>query len=531
MAWAHQGSSWTEAETNIFARVKWLRVLLMITPAVVALCAALWHGAFLVDDAYITFRYAENLAGGRGLVFNPGDAVLGTSSPLMAILLGLLRLVGVNVPLAARGLGVMSVVAVVLIVQVLARRCLGPVGAAVLAACAAIHPALTFTANSGMETGLSMAAVYGTLLLAVQGRYFPAGLAGGTAFLLRPDGALVVLVIIGVVLLRAPRRVWQPLVATVVVAAPWLIFAAITYGRIMPHSIEAKQFIHPDTPLHVLQTALQWLTVGRATMIIGGFAMVGLAMSVFRGTELALLAIWILLYLGGLSLARIECVFPWYVTPVLPGMMLLAGYGITCLARALPVGAPGAPTEHRFLSRVPVPFLLLLLAVLCLLDAPAWRAKHERQFARVRAYLRIAELLRPRCAPGDVVFLGEVGALAYGLAHQRILDSSGINSPEVLHARKADRAHLRAAGIVGPAREGSPVWVLAVVDRFRPRYIVTYRRWLHIETITEHVPSFNRTYRRIAADVPGLGNFFVFERVAENTDRLFPATNPSYATP
>ena len=32
--------------------------------------ARFWH---VVEDAYISFRYARNLSEGRGLVFNPGD--------------------------------------------------------------------------------------------------------------------------------------------------------------------------------------------------------------------------------------------------------------------------------------------------------------------------------------------------------------------------------------------------------------------------------------------------------------------------
>src|SRR5580700_1207941 len=41
----------------------------------------------LFDDAYITFRYAANLARGFGLVFNPGERVLGTTSPLFTFIL------------------------------------------------------------------------------------------------------------------------------------------------------------------------------------------------------------------------------------------------------------------------------------------------------------------------------------------------------------------------------------------------------------------------------------------------------------
>jgi len=37
-----------------------------------------------LDDAYITFRYAQNLAAGLGFVYNAGERVLGTTTPLCA---------------------------------------------------------------------------------------------------------------------------------------------------------------------------------------------------------------------------------------------------------------------------------------------------------------------------------------------------------------------------------------------------------------------------------------------------------------
>src|SRR5688572_32962034 len=41
----------------------------------------------LVDDAFITYRYVANLVNGNGLVYNPGEAVLGTTTPGYALLL------------------------------------------------------------------------------------------------------------------------------------------------------------------------------------------------------------------------------------------------------------------------------------------------------------------------------------------------------------------------------------------------------------------------------------------------------------
>jgi len=46
-----------------------------------------WWVGFIRDDAFITFRYAKNLADGLGFVYNPGEHVYGTSSPGFALLM------------------------------------------------------------------------------------------------------------------------------------------------------------------------------------------------------------------------------------------------------------------------------------------------------------------------------------------------------------------------------------------------------------------------------------------------------------
>ena len=54
--------------------------LLIAALLLVAFC----YGSHLehsTDDAYITYRYARNLADGHGMVFNPGVHHLGTTAP------------------------------------------------------------------------------------------------------------------------------------------------------------------------------------------------------------------------------------------------------------------------------------------------------------------------------------------------------------------------------------------------------------------------------------------------------------------
>jgi hypothetical protein len=73
------------------------RKVVLVTSLVVAAIILAWgitrspHNAY--DDAYITYRYADNLRQGLGLVYNPGEWVLGTTTPLFALLLGTLSLI------------------------------------------------------------------------------------------------------------------------------------------------------------------------------------------------------------------------------------------------------------------------------------------------------------------------------------------------------------------------------------------------------------------------------------------------------
>ena len=56
---------------------------------VTALVALAWGRRFVVDDAFISFRYAEHLAMGHGLVWNPGEHVEGYTNFLWTLLMTL----------------------------------------------------------------------------------------------------------------------------------------------------------------------------------------------------------------------------------------------------------------------------------------------------------------------------------------------------------------------------------------------------------------------------------------------------------
>ena len=52
------------------------------------------------DDPFITFRYAQNLRAGLGFVYNPGERVLSTTTPLYTLLLTGLSFLWSDLPLS-----------------------------------------------------------------------------------------------------------------------------------------------------------------------------------------------------------------------------------------------------------------------------------------------------------------------------------------------------------------------------------------------------------------------------------------------
>ncbi|MEM7356852.1 MAG: hypothetical protein AAF657_38920, partial [Acidobacteriota bacterium] len=88
--------------STIGPRSRWL-----VAAAVLSLvyCLALTHqmGEKSHDDAYITYRYAENLARGGGLSFNRGEPYLATTTPLLTLGLAALDRLAPSVPIPVIG--------------------------------------------------------------------------------------------------------------------------------------------------------------------------------------------------------------------------------------------------------------------------------------------------------------------------------------------------------------------------------------------------------------------------------------------
>lgn len=211
--------------------------------------------ASMVDDAFISFRYARNLVEGQGLVWNAGERVEGYTNFLWTVCLAaIFALTRIDMPWIALVLSLAAFVANVLVTARLGRLLAGPdrsLPYLPLAACL-VAVQLTFCsyATSGLETmaGSLFVNLGALALFRADG---PRGAARAGAWLIlatfvRPDHGLFYAVAGATLLLEqrpwsAPRlRLLAAFAAPALAYAVYLGWKLTYYGHVLPNTFYAK---------------------------------------------------------------------------------------------------------------------------------------------------------------------------------------------------------------------------------------------------------------------------------------------------
>ncbi|MRS02717.1 hypothetical protein EG832_05770, partial [bacterium] len=224
---------------------KYYLPLLIITLALVAR----WiPGPRTIDDSYITFRYARNILAGEGFVFNPGEPVLGTTTPLYTLLMVSLGAVSggtnANFPTLALILNSLADAATAIFLWQIGRHLKQPLAGLAVALVWCILPySVTFSVG-GLETSVYIFLLTSSFYFYLTHRIFPAALLGSLAILTRPDAILLLIPIALDHLIRVVRKqeklLWKDVLALVVLPLVWYSFATIQFGSPIPHSVQAK---------------------------------------------------------------------------------------------------------------------------------------------------------------------------------------------------------------------------------------------------------------------------------------------------
>jgi hypothetical protein len=445
----------------------------------------------VVDDAYITFRYAHNLAHHGQLVFNRGERVEAISNVLWAFVLVPAAWLGTSLPNAAVVLSLMLTAVAFLRMWQLsaildAPRSVALGGIAVVVGNSTVLHAWT----SGLE-----GALYGALLVEIVFRYAKgalgiAALMAGLLAATRPEGVAVgalMIIVLAVerrsfLVMRVPAAIWVAAVGSLA------LFRLTYFGSVFPNSVVAKTYLYRHGEWsHVLQEGIRY---------VWGFMNASGPMVALSGAALVLFIIYRPWERGPSSSVFILCVllilWSFVVTMArggdwMPGYRLLSLYGglygVLCLHIPLfgvPLGVP---------SRFLVPALLALSVgpvAYATITAPSdsfTRGVVERINTESTApcYPEFARRLAPLLREDDIVASEAIGVVSYRLIDTQIHDVLGLGDPYI-------------------ARSGMPIFQFGklnlnyTVNVVRPAVMLCHTPsllWPHPENLTE----FYHAYR------------------------------------
>ncbi len=430
------------------------------------------------EDAYITFRYAKNLAIGNGLLYNPGERVMGFSSPLWTVWSALGWRISGHPVEWARAWSVAADVVTLLMGAALLRRHCGRAAAWCFAWFFAGWPFFAAVAVSGMETSVVLALM--TLAAGLVERRSPlSGPALAALVLSRPEGLAAAAVI-------ALGARWRDRAVAFALAGLGIGWLWVYYGSPIPQSLLAKAGIYGHPGPLAGRYWWEWLVplplagppattegvhlfvlsvVLAPALLLGVPVMWRLRRTGFGLLVGAALSIWL-----GYALLGVAYFF-WYLVVPLAGLLLVASAGMPRLVRG-----PGL-----YLSAAT--YVLGVWGIA--LPLYAGRASIE-----LRLFGMTANYLAEHVRPGEKVFLEPIGMIGFRNPLV-VVDEVGLVSPAVARRRAQGagwytdviagqrpewlvvRPSLISGGAAFAGRH-APMRNAAELDSLRARYRVTH---------------------------------------------------------
>jgi hypothetical protein len=417
---------------------------LLISLLIVTAGWMVWLAVYQVDDAFIVYRYARNLARGDGFVFNSGERVEGVTCFLWTVALVPFSLAGLPLPRVAP---VLTAIAGLSCLVLVARRHAESEGRARIeyrdltpSLLLSASPAFAYWSVGALET-----VPYALLLtLAAQAHArerFRGGWISavwlGIAGLVRPETPLLVAALgadrARTHGLKATLR-WLGIVAAIV--GPFILFRRLYFGAWLPNTYFAKagaslavQLTNGGTYLSGCLASLipSFGVSGIPIAIIGALAFAVLCAFAWRGTALRTEAIVVLAVAASIVVDGGDwMVLSRFWVPALPCLAVIVGAALLRLAAWRRLGLAAAA--------------VLVAAIVANGFVEGVRQRNGgpglliNALGYQEAHLKIAGFLNDRGAPGDAVALMDIGIIGWNADRLRVIDITGLTDHDIARA-------------------------------------------------------------------------------------------------
>lgn len=461
-------------------------------------------GHWVIDDAFISFRYAQNLVNGAGLVFNAGERVEGYTNFLWTLMMALALWLGQDPIIIASISTLILAFVIVSLTLVVGEALAGPTWAWVAALLVALSsPFLLYTSRgSGMETALFTALLLLVLFLVQHQRIGWAGSLTALTMMTRPDG-LILAVVVGIVCIVTPfdeKNRQQPpkggttrmgvvryLLPILLIFGPYFAWRWSYYGYPLPNTFYVKV---GGTQAQLVRGLAYLWAFGRDYLLLIAGALGALLGLLLRREALKpgvrLLVGWSLVFclyiavVGGDWMPGAR-----FGVPLIPPLAILCAWGLATLAERSRASA-----------------LLLATGLLCLLalrlpDDSGYdpRTSVWREVDMVTKQREVGRWLALNTPPDTLIVAAAAGALPY-YAQRPTIDAFGLNDTYI--------AHLPSTNL-GTGKPGHEKSDPAYVMRRRPAIIP----WSAAPVVFDH-PRFSQDYEvrwYLGPEGAGLGMF------------------------
>ncbi|MFQ6008007.1 MAG: hypothetical protein ACE5K8_03560 [Candidatus Zixiibacteriota bacterium] len=412
---------------------------------------------FTYDDAFITFRYAENIANGHGFVYNVGEKVLGTTTPLFTLILA--ALASLRLPVITGALFV-SLLASGLTAVILYRfaRSLGFAQISLVPVTLYMFfPRLLATDTGGMETPLFTLLVTAAFYFQHRQLPFHAVTAAALATVTRPEGLLPLGIIIAYNGFKDLKQTFALGVLASLIILPWAIFAGYNFGSPVPNSVAGKLSLYSHWGVK------PWW--GNLIFIMGWHHPFGIPLFL-----LAVVGAWWLIkqqkfglleitWLSGMFLSLTVAptyLFLWYITPIYPIYFLFVG-GAFCFIT-------GWREQWRKHTKVLARLVVAVTAIVLVAFGFSGMRSHRSYWNTMKTvHQSIGLYLREHAHPTDVVAAEDIGYIGY-YSGLKILDRDGLISPEVI-------PYNREKNYLELILDKKPEWLVADLDSPTSQFI------------------------------------------------------------
>jgi len=421
------------------------------------------HGAPL-DDVWIHHVYARSIAAGHPFEYNPGELETGSTSPLWAFILAPLYWLGFPVIVSSKFLCIVFTALVATIGYKLAFNLGENIVGYFFALGFPLIPYYTFTAVSGTEVPLFIFLTFLTIVFTLSKKLIPAGLSAGFTILARPEGfILVCLLLLSVAIsnynnlpsnsqriLKTVKSLASVFISIVIVLTPWILFCMSVTGKPLPMTFYAKAHWFGLANLDQFS---------KISSLLLSQPFMGTDIEISAITALAFLAS-VIIYIYGLS--RLRChglptmimigfagpVFLYAVSVIIPlgnpigadqtnsvnnfyfARYLLPGFAPILFVWLIGMRAIFQQKSHR---NIVIASLVIMLSIastihqhIQLRGVYSWNCKNIEELQ-----VRTAKWIAGNIPQGTTIAVSDAGAIRY-FGNHRVIDLIGLNTHRLL---------------------------------------------------------------------------------------------------